>query len=175
DDRSRLHGQGAVAGGAPAGRRAGGVLAHRRPARRGRRGAGGSAMTAVPTSPRRAGGPPPGPPSAGPSATPPSAGAAGPPSAGRAGPPSAGAARRPSAGPPAGPPSAELIAAGFALENADAPVLHHGINLADLAHLLDLGSAGVIPPPAARRMLALGPDAMAGPAGGVPSGPPQRR
>ena len=57
--------------------------------------------------------------------------------------------------PPSGPPAAELIEAGFALENADAPVLHHGINLADLAHLLDLGSAGVIPPPAVRRMLAI--------------------
>ena len=78
---------------------------------------------------------------------------------------------RPAAGPPAGPPSAELIAAGFALENADAPVLHHGINLADLAHLLDLGSAGVIPPPAARRMLALVLDAMAVPASEFPYDP----
>ena len=78
---------------------------------------------------------------------------------------------RPAAGPPAGPPSAELIAAGFALENADAPVLHHGINLADLAHLLDLGSAGVIPPPAARRMLALVLDTMAVPASEFPYDP----
>jgi argininosuccinate lyase len=81
------------------------------------------------------------------------------------------AAVRPAAGPPSGPPSAELIAAGFALENADAPVLHHGINLADLAHLLDLGSAGVIPPAAARRMLALVLDAMAVPAGEFPYDP----
>ena len=29
-----------------------------------------------------------------------------------------------------GPPAAELIEAGFELENADAPVLHHGMNLA---------------------------------------------
>ena len=78
---------------------------------------------------------------------------------------------RPAAGPPAGTPSAELIAAGFALENADAPVLHHGINLADLAHLLDLGSAGVIPPPAARRMLALVLDTMAVPASEFPYDP----
>ena len=62
---------------------------------------------------------------------------------------------RPAAGPPSGPPAAELIAAGFELENADAPLLHHWINLADLAHLLDLGSAGVIPPDAARRLLVL--------------------
>lgn len=63
--------------------------------------------------------------------------------------------RPPQAGPPAGPPAAELIAAGFELENADAPLLHHGINLADIAHVLDLGCAGVIPPAAARRLLAL--------------------
>jgi argininosuccinate lyase len=62
---------------------------------------------------------------------------------------------RPSAGPPAGPPAAELIAAGFELENADAPLLHHGINLADIAHVIDLGRAGVIPPAAARQLLAL--------------------
>jgi argininosuccinate lyase len=104
-------------------------------------------VTAVPTGPRPAAGPPPELPSAEPPARP------------------------PSAGPPSGPPSAELIAAGFALENADAPVLHHGINLADLAHLLDLGSAGVIPPPAARRMLALVLDAMAVPASEFPYDP----
>ena len=79
--------------------------------------------------------------------------------------------RRPGAGPPAGPPAAELIAAGFALENADAPVLHHGINLADLAHLLDLSSAGVIPPPAARRMLALVLEASTIPASEFPYDP----
>jgi argininosuccinate lyase len=65
------------------------------------------------------------------------------------------ASARPAAGPPAGPPAAELIAAGFALENADAPVLHHGMNLADIAHVLDLGSAGVIPPGAVRALLVL--------------------
>jgi argininosuccinate lyase len=82
-------------------------------------------------------------------------------------PPSAGSSARPpagasagqqagsSAGPPSGPPAAELIAAGFELENADAPLLHHGINLADIAHVLDLQLAGVIPPDAARRMLGL--------------------
>jgi argininosuccinate lyase len=59
------------------------------------------------------------------------------------------------AGPPAGPPAPELIAAGFELENADAPLLHHGMNLADLAHVLDLAGAGVIPAEAARTLLAL--------------------
>jgi len=62
---------------------------------------------------------------------------------------------RPAAGPPAGPPAPELISAGFELENADAPILHRGMNLADIAHLLDLGAAGVIPLDAARRLLAL--------------------
>jgi argininosuccinate lyase len=65
------------------------------------------------------------------------------------------ASRRPAAGPPAGPPAPELIAAGFELENADAPVLHRGMNLADIAHVLDLSGAGAIPPDATRRLLAL--------------------
>ena len=71
-----------------------------------------------------------------------------------AGPP-VGPSAGPPVGPPVGPPAAELIEAGFELENADAPILHHGMNLADLAHVLDLASAGVIPPDAARRLLAL--------------------
>jgi len=62
---------------------------------------------------------------------------------------------RPAAGPPAGPPAPELIAAGFELENADAGILHRGMNLADIAHLLDLSATGVIPAEAARRLLAL--------------------
>ena len=33
-----------------------------------------------------------------------------------------------------GAPARELIESGFALENADAPLLHHGLNLADIAH-----------------------------------------
>ncbi|MDR0345658.1 MAG: argininosuccinate lyase, partial [Nocardiopsaceae bacterium] len=74
-------------------------------------------------------------------------------------------------GPPAGPPAAELIAAGYELENADAPLLHHGINLADLAHLLDFGSAGVIPPAAARRLLALVLEVMELPAASFPYDP----
>ena len=53
------------------------------------------------------------------------------------------------------PPAPELIAAGFELENADAGILHQGMNLADIAHLLDLSATGVIPPEAARSLLAL--------------------
>jgi argininosuccinate lyase len=78
---------------------------------------------------------------------------------------------RPAAGPPSGPPAAELVAAGFELENADAPLLHHWINLADLAHLLDLGSAGVIPRDAARSLLALLLDTIEIPASDFPYDP----
>jgi argininosuccinate lyase len=50
-------------------------------------------------------------------------------------------------------PAPELIESGFALENADAPILHAGLNLADLAHVLDLRARAVIPEEAARRLL----------------------
>ncbi|TCN37934.1 argininosuccinate lyase [Kribbella orskensis] len=42
-------------------------------------------------------------------------------------------------------PAPELVEAGYALETADAPLLHHGLGLADLAHVLALHEAGVIP------------------------------
>lgn len=58
-------------------------------------------------------------------------------------------------GPPQGGPAAELIDSGFALENADAPFLHAGLNLADIAHTLDLLRRGIIPGPAARDLLRL--------------------
>jgi len=85
--------------------------------------------------------------------------------------PAAGPPAGPAAGPPVGPAAPELIEAGFDLENADAPVLHHGMNLADLAHLLDLASAGVIPPDAARRLLALLLEVMQIPASEFPYDP----
>ena len=51
-------------------------------------------------------------------------------------------ARKPALGRRSGGPQTsaapELIASGFALENDDAPILHRGYNLADLAHVLDL-------------------------------------
>jgi argininosuccinate lyase len=56
-------------------------------------------------------------------------------------------------GPPTGGPAPELIDSGFALENADAPLLHAGLNLADLAHVIDLHERGVIPSTSARRLL----------------------
>jgi argininosuccinate lyase len=51
-------------------------------------------------------------------------------------------------------PAPELVEAGYALETADAPLLHHGFGLADLAHVLELHEAGVIPTADARVLLA---------------------
>jgi argininosuccinate lyase len=42
-------------------------------------------------------------------------------------------------------PAPALVEAGYAMELADAPLLHHGLGLADLAHVLELYEAGVIP------------------------------
>ncbi|HEX5087760.1 MAG TPA: argininosuccinate lyase [Nocardioides sp.] len=58
-------------------------------------------------------------------------------------------------GPPQAGPSQELIDSGFALESADAPFLHGGLNLADLAHVLDLLRREIVPAPAARDLLRL--------------------
>ncbi len=52
-------------------------------------------------------------------------------------------------------PAPELVASGFTLENADAPLLHSGLNLADLAHVLDLRARGIVPEASARRLLAV--------------------
>jgi argininosuccinate lyase len=49
----------------------------------------------------------------------------------------------------------ELVDAGFAVEIADAPLLHDGLNLADLAHVLVLQEDGTIPPGPAQRLCAL--------------------
>ena len=58
-------------------------------------------------------------------------------------------------GPPQTGPAPELVESGFTLENADASFLHHGLNLADLAHVLDLARRGIVPAPAQRELLAL--------------------
>lgn len=58
-------------------------------------------------------------------------------------------------GPPEGGPAVELIESGFALENADASFLHHGLNLADIAHVLDLARRGLLPARAKRVLLGL--------------------
>ncbi|MDF3048886.1 MAG: argininosuccinate lyase [Pseudonocardia sp.] len=47
----------------------------------------------------------------------------------------------------------ELIDAGFAVEVADAPLLHDGLNVADLAHVLVLHERAVVPEAAVRRLL----------------------
>lgn len=41
-------------------------------------------------------------------------------------------------------PAPQLVTAGYEAEIADAPLLHHGLNLADLAHVMELYRAGVI-------------------------------
>lgn len=56
---------------------------------------------------------------------------------------------------PQGGPAPELIESGFALENADAGFLHRGLNLADIAHVLDLTRRGIVPDHAACALLTL--------------------
>jgi argininosuccinate lyase len=58
-------------------------------------------------------------------------------------------------GPPTSGPAPELIESGFALENADAAFLHRGLNLADLAHVMDLDRRNIVPPDARRELLTL--------------------
>ncbi|HEY8514148.1 MAG TPA: argininosuccinate lyase [Candidatus Binatia bacterium] len=52
-------------------------------------------------------------------------------------------------------PAPELMRASFALELADAPILYRGLSFADMAHVLVLRDAGVIPKADARRLLDL--------------------
>ena len=74
-------------------------------------------------------------------------------------------------GPPVGSAAAELIESGFTVENADAPFLHDGFNLADLAHVLDLLRRRIIPPSAAYQLLALLLEVHAMPAAEFPYDP----
>ena len=74
-------------------------------------------------------------------------------------------------GPPREGPAPELVESGFYLENADAPLLHAGLNLADLAHVLDLRQRGVIPEDSARRLLSLLLETVAMPADAFPYNP----
>lgn len=60
---------------------------------------------------------------------------------------------RPPSGFPTAAPAPELVDGAFALETAYAPALHDGLNLADLAHVLDLRQRGVIPEAAAGELL----------------------
>lgn len=52
-------------------------------------------------------------------------------------------------------PAPELVAAGYAAEIDAAEILHRGLALADLAHVLHLGEAGVIPRGAGQAIAAL--------------------
>ena len=63
-------------------------------------------------------------------------------------------------------PARELVEASFALEIADAPILHRGLGLADLAHVLVLLEGGVVPAEAGTRLLARLLDLAALPVGG---------
>jgi argininosuccinate lyase len=58
-------------------------------------------------------------------------------------------------GPPLSSAAPELIASGFQLENDDAPFLHAGLNLADIAHVLDLSRRKLLPSSAERALLGL--------------------
>ena len=58
-------------------------------------------------------------------------------------------------GPPQTSAAPELVESGFALENDDAPILHAGFNLADIAHVLDLARRRVIPDDAQHALLEL--------------------
>ncbi|MCW2633202.1 MAG: argininosuccinate lyase [Pseudonocardia sp.] len=62
-------------------------------------------------------------------------------------------------------PSPELIEAGFGIEIADAPLLHEGLNLADIAHVLALRERGLVADEPGRRLLAVLLDAHQTPAG----------
>lgn len=53
------------------------------------------------------------------------------------------------------PPAPELVAAAFRTELADAPILHRGLGQADLAHVIALAEAGIVPAADAARLLAL--------------------
>lgn len=74
-------------------------------------------------------------------------------------------------GPPVEGPAQQLIDSGFALENADAPLLHDGLNLADLAHVIDLHERQVIPPVATQALLAVLLEATGTPASDFPYDP----
>lgn len=72
------------------------------------------------------------------------------------------------------PPSSaapELVEAGFAVEVADAPLLHHGLNLADLAHLTVLHERGLVPDASASALCELLVAVHASPAESFPYDP----
>jgi argininosuccinate lyase len=68
-------------------------------------------------------------------------------------------------------PAAELVESGFALEVADATLLHEGLNLSDIAHVLVLLEQGIVPREAAAKLLGVLLDAYATPAEAFPYDP----
>jgi argininosuccinate lyase len=75
------------------------------------------------------------------------------------------------AGPSDDSPAESLIHSGFALEIADAPLLHVPLTLADMAHVLDLRSRGIVPAAAAARLTGLLLDVYDTPAASFPYDP----
>ncbi len=74
-------------------------------------------------------------------------------------------------GPSADGPAPELIEAGFGWEIADAGVLHHGLNIADFAHVLDLHHREIISDDVARQLLSVIREAYKLEAGAFPYDP----
>src|SRR5262249_9088008 len=74
-------------------------------------------------------------------------------------------------GPPVGRPAPELIDSGFALENADAPLLHPGLSLADRAHVIDLYARRIGASAAMRKLLSVLLKAVETPAAEFPYNP----
>lgn len=68
-------------------------------------------------------------------------------------------------------PAPELVEGAFAIETSYAPALHQGLNLADLAHVVDLRTRGIIPDEAAATLLGVLLDVDAIPAAEFPYDP----
>ncbi|MGH3520257.1 MAG: lyase family protein, partial [Haloechinothrix sp.] len=65
-------------------------------------------------------------------------------------------------------PAPELVDAGYRLEIDDAPLLHHGLGLADIAHVIALREAGVVPVADAAALLGVLLEFLDTPAGEFP-------
>jgi argininosuccinate lyase len=68
-------------------------------------------------------------------------------------------------------PAPELVEAGYALEIADAPLLHRGLTLADLAHLVELVTCGALRPDEAAPLCGVLLDLLDSPAAEFPYDP----
>jgi len=68
-------------------------------------------------------------------------------------------------------PAPELVEAGYALEIADAPLLHRGLTLADLAHLVELTDCGALARDEAAPLCAVLLDVLDKPAADFPYDP----